>query len=733
MQIIGEVYSYGDSDRMKQREERETGAAGWKSSLRTKTLLVIVATFIGVYAIIAVIMDRVVSREYLLEETLDTTQKVNQALSALNNDLSDLKNLTAEWSRSDDTYALIQNGNQAFVKTLDDTVFLNNRLNVVLVVNASGVIVFSKAYSFADKKAVPVPQGLMSQVSANSALTRHTSPGSSLTGIVSLSEGPLSVISNSVSTGAGAGPINGTVIVGRFIDSNEISLVGDIARLSVTAYSPADPRMPGDFHTALDRLLAGSTVAVERLGPDSVAGYTLLRNINGQPALVLRVDAPRPLYTQGARTVFYFEMALLGTGLITVLILLILLERLVITPVTDLSQKVSSIGETLDITVPVRGDDEVSHLAKAINGMLERRRQAEERIAHLATFPQMNPNPVVEMSATGKITYMNPEALRRFPDMATALGDHPYLAGWEDAVRKFRTGEAQDLVREVNVGDTWYSQSVSWVQPTRSIRFYGSDITQRKLDEIEKQRIYEEEKQLRLQLEKEISRRIEFTRALVHELKTPLTPILAASELLIDGITADPWLKLSRNIRESALRLNKRVDELLDLARVELGILQLKLAQDDPAIVLQRVTDRMTAVASKKGQSLILTMPPSLPPLKMDHERIDEVLSNLVTNAIKFAPAGAKITVAARVDAGNLITSVHDTGEAIKAEESTRIFEAYRPSLRDKDRLGGLGLGLALCKLLVELHGGKIWLDSEDGAGNTFSFSLPIEEGNPKP
>jgi PAS domain S-box-containing protein len=253
------------------------------------------------------------------------------------------------------------------------------------------------------------------------------------------------------------------------------------------------------------------------------------------------------------------------------------------------------------------------------------------------------------------------------------------------------------------------------------------DITDRKRSENKLQQLYEQERKLRQELEAEMKRRVEFTRALAHELKTPLTPVMASSELLVAELRAEPLLSLAKNINRGASNLNNRIDELLDLARGEIGMLQLKPELVDLLKLLREVAGDMTPVASSHGQSLVLELPPSLPLAWADEGRLRQVVLNLLNNASKFTPEGGKIILRAREDDANLIVEVQDTGRGITIEEQQRLFEPYHRLESDREHLSGLGLGLALCKTLVELHGGRIWVQSQAGKGSIFGFSVPLE------
>jgi PAS domain S-box-containing protein len=246
------------------------------------------------------------------------------------------------------------------------------------------------------------------------------------------------------------------------------------------------------------------------------------------------------------------------------------------------------------------------------------------------------------------------------------------------------------------------------------------------------QELYKEEKGLRHELQTEMERRVEFTRALVHELKTPLTPVLASSSVLVDELQGEPLLSLARNIEQGASNLNNRIDELLDLARGEIGMLHLNPQPVEPLRLLSVIANYMAPVASSHSQTLTLDLPPSLPLVWADEGRLRQIVLNLLSNAAKFTPEGGKITLRARETGANLVIEVQDSGHGISKEEQQRLFEPYHRLERDRERLSGLGLGLALCKTLVELHGGRIWVESSVGQGSTFIFSVPLKASRPQ-
>jgi len=257
------------------------------------------------------------------------------------------------------------------------------------------------------------------------------------------------------------------------------------------------------------------------------------------------------------------------------------------------------------------------------------------------------------------------------------------------------------------------------------------EVVERKQAEEKLQGLYQQERYLRRQVETEMQKRVEFTRALAHELKTPLTPMLISSQVLASELKDEPLLSLARNISRGASNLNSRIDELLDLARGEIGMLQLRTELFDIRELLKEVVEYTSPVASSRSQYLLLEPPYSRLLVKADKARVRQVLLNLLNNALKFTPEEGKITLKATKKGSQLIVEVRDSGPGISIEEQQDLFEPYHRAPKNGGHLSGLGLGLALCKMLVELHGGRISVKSRLGEGSTFSFTLPLQLAGP--
>ena len=241
---------------------------------------------------------------------------------------------------------------------------------------------------------------------------------------------------------------------------------------------------------------------------------------------------------------------------------------------------------------------------------------------------------------------------------------------------------------------------------------------------------------------KEKEEKLDFVDATIHELKTSLTAIIVSVELLAEELQPDEQSVLGRLI-QSIIRNAYSIDERLSLLSETGGLLagnsQLHPEPVEIGQVIHNVATQLYPEIQNKRQSLTLEVPDSLPPAKADRQYLEQILLTLIANASKFTAEEGQIKVSASQDGQSLVVQVNDTGVGIPAEEQERIFQPYyqvkrdkslqAPRLGDRRRHSNSGLGLAIAKFLVELHGGKIWLKSKVGQGSSFFFSLPINSG----
>lgn len=322
--------------------------------------------------------------------------------------------------------------------------------------------------------------------------------------------------------------------------------------------------------------------------------------------------------------------------------------------------------------------------------------KTESELKRLATFPELNPNPIIEVSLEGKVAYANPATKALFPDLYELSSSHPFIKGIDfTALKK----SYKLFIREIYIFERWYMQSITYVPEVDSIRIYSVDITERK--ELEQQKD-------------------EFLNIASHELKTPLTSIKAFAQILKKRSDDNKSINFfATQIDNNTNKLSSLVNDLMDVGKIGAGKLKIRIRQIDiESLVIKVINDfKMTSDSHaiiKKGKIN--------KQIFGDADRLEQVLVNLISNAIKYSPGSDKVKINLKEQKGNIVVSVQDFGIGIPAEKIPFIFERY---YRARDDHAGFGLGLFISREIIKQHNGRIWLNSTEGKGSTFYFSIP--------
>jgi signal transduction histidine kinase len=242
-------------------------------------------------------------------------------------------------------------------------------------------------------------------------------------------------------------------------------------------------------------------------------------------------------------------------------------------------------------------------------------------------------------------------------------------------------------------------------------------------------RMSEELGRLYQQLEDFSQHKSQFLANMSHELRTPLNAILGYTELMADGIYGEPsekMLEVLKRLEANGRHLLGLINDVLDLSKIEAGQLVLELSDYSVQDIAQVVRSTLEPLAADKKLAFKVEVPSRLPPGHGDGRRLTQVLINLVGNAIKFTDAG-EVTIKVEANNGSFYVSVRDTGPGISAADQAKLFQEFQQADNAiTKKKGGTGLGLAISKRIIEMHGGRIWVESQPGQGSTFAFSLPV-------
>jgi len=475
----------------------------------------------------------------------------------------------------------------------------------------------------------------------------------------------------------------------------------------------------------------------------------------------------------GAQIHYSFVFMAAGFGALLTMLVGLFIVRQVVRPLAKLSEAARRIGRgRLDVEVDVRGEDEIGQLASAFREMQDRLRRiyeqlesrVEERTAELqeatdslnAVLDSSTEYAIIATDARWQVVMFNEGARRIFgyepkeilgqglarlvapEEVETAVG--PQM---ERALRIHGRHEGEGI-RVRRDGQRFPVRTVTTIRYDREKRPVGytiicRDITQRKAleqrlrqytDNLE-QMVAEKTAELR-ELNAELVRanqlKSQFLANMSHELRTPLNAIIGFAEAIRDGVAGEPsgeQREFAEDIAQAGRQLLELINNILDLSRFEAGAMELNLAPCDVGDLVDEVLRILRGLARRKDIELKADVDPRPLELTADPIKLKQVLYNLLANSIKFTDPGGRIEVQARQDRQFVRIGVSDTGIGIAPEDLVTVFEEFRqvdPSLRREHE--GSGLGLALVKRLVELHGGEISVESQPGKGTTFTVTL---------
>ncbi|NJL43442.1 MAG: hypothetical protein HC935_09375 [Pseudanabaena sp. SU_2_4] len=288
---------------------------------RKQILLIIFVTLICPISLLYGIASHITLGSFGQLEQRDMRKSVERVRDTLTAEFDNLEGTVTDWSNWDDAYAFIENRNPGFIKSnIVEQTFTGIRLNFIIFVNPSGELVYGKGFDLRKNKEIPIPQSLLKQapsipVIQSTDLGKQAKP----LRILTLPENPLVIVSRQILTSEAKGPSRGTLIFARYLDEDAVKRLGEITHLSLTIKRFDDPQLPADFGAIRSNLIDlqpnQSSIAIQPLSEDAIAGYTVIKDIYGKPALILRVDTPREIYKQAQVNLSYLLISLLVVGL----------------------------------------------------------------------------------------------------------------------------------------------------------------------------------------------------------------------------------------------------------------------------------------------------------------------------------------------------------------------------------------------------------------------------------
>ncbi len=712
-------------------------------SLRRKTLLYTAVTLVGLILLLYIVLRMIIFGSYSTLEQQDTLRNLTRAQNSFQDNANALGLAVRDWSSWDDTYQFVQDGNVDYVDVnLQDNTFRSLGINLMLFVNTSDEIVYGKALELD----LGWQNRLLTAFETYASLdTRFFQliKSNPTSGFLVVEDQPMLVAARPILHNDDSGPEAGTLIWVKHIGRQTLSDLSQSLRLNVNLHSRFSNNLPDDFKQAREQITVSSNQSVIPLDDQTVAGYTALSDLYGQPVLLLRATQDRAVYWQGQSSLNYFAVALAVVGLTFTVGMLLLLEWIILSPLQMLSLRVHQIGRNDDFSMrlPVTGSNELTQLAAAINGMLDtlaesrqvlyesntrleigvaqRTMELERQKSQLQAIMDTMGEGLI-YSVDGLIIYVNRVMVELLGYEAADLVGRPFsllnaqldpasTPLFQKALRSYQTTFTRSDGTLLNVAITATPVDEADEQNRRVI--IVRDITQ----------------ELAIKTQKDYF----FARA-SHDLRSPLTSLMTRLYLLEKRPDQmQNHLKALNNVSNMMLDL---VNDLLEVSRLDQGALVLKRRDLVLQSLIEQVVILQQADAEIKHIDLAADMIESPIRVYGDPIRLNQVVMNLVSNAIRYTNDGGTITVQVCSEGDacqDAVIRVVDNGIGISPKDLPHVFDAF---FRVSDERGpGSGLGLYIVKEIVTLHGGDLAVSSEPGKGTTFTVRLPLNNIQPLP
>lgn len=353
-------------------------------NLTRKTLSVLAGVIALSIALNYAVLQRVVFPTFVELEQAEAERNVGRSLDAIQNELGHLSRFVWDWSEWDDSYEFVQNPSDDYVESnLVESAFAGNEINLILFYDAAGKRVWGQAYDLENEERIEFDQLPSIDFSPTHSLLNHPATDSVLQGVILTARGAMLIASRPVLTSEGEGPAKGTLLMGRFLNEPVIERLRQQTQVNFQIW-PLDEK-PGspDEQQALAQLGANQKVVLRETGNDVLAGYSLMPDHAGKPAILLRANTPKSITAAGLGTVKVAVMGLVAAGLISLLVMAFSLQRVVVGPLLGLTQHILEIGRSNDLSrrTSIMRRDEIGLLGQEFDRMLGQLQEAQRRLA----------------------------------------------------------------------------------------------------------------------------------------------------------------------------------------------------------------------------------------------------------------------------------------------------------------------------------------------------------------
>ena len=689
--------------------------------LRTKTVMLICLVALCLSASLYVTIRDITLSSAGSIENQQAQGGVQRVLTIMNLELSHIDGEVQDWAFWDDTYAYVETNSTDYIEgNLMDSTFTSLGIDLFVAVNSSKQFVFGKAYDLDNNREAPLPGDLQQHLAPSSNLLNQSSTECEAMGIMLLKENPMLVAARPILNSEGQGPVHGTLIMGRFLDSEEVSSLAAMAGVSLVVSTVDKSQFLPDLQSARPPTSEDHSSFVRALNSTVVSAYTLLTDTEGNPAIVLEADMQRSMFIQAQASLSYLGLSVAIVDVAFAAIIIALLSRLVLSRLAILSHKIGKIEKSgrLDERVSVSGNDELSSLAAGINRMLEKLEQKEETIresqAEFEGLFRNNPEAACHTDMEYRILETNP----RFEKLFGYSADEARGKNIDDlVVPSNKTEEAQTLNKKASEGYVYLDTkrkrrdgslvavAVSACSMMAKGEATGYVVIYKDISDIKRA-----EENVLLAMEK-LRVMGGLTR---HDLRNKLAAFDGLIYLLRRKLAND---KEAEQHLENMKQSSKQMLSILEFSRLyeQIGVEEPRYVD-----VVQLVDEASALFTSLEGVELVN----SCGGLKvLADSLLRQIFYNLIHNTLRYGERTSRIRIyCEKAEDSELRLIYEDDGVGIQPSMRGNLFkEGYGK---------GSGYGLYLTKRICEAYGWKIQETGEQGHGVRFVMSIPYLNQN---